>query len=126
VSGYSRADKLTLAATCLVLVGSFLPWASVRGNNVYGIEGDGAITAGLAVVGLLFVLLGRWASRPGRLAVAQAILPVLVGIVVIADWTSFAAYGLYLVVGGVGLWLGGATYGLTQGRTARDAPPRSL
>lgn len=94
-----QRSKYTLVAATGVLLGSFLPWASVLGFTKYGYEGDGAITAVLAVLGLLTLVVG-WRS-----AKVQAPLAGLAALVPLFDMGSFAAAGVYVTFASAAAWL---------------------
>ncbi len=88
-----------------VAVGSFLPWASVLGISVSGIEGDGVVTLVLAVVGVIFTAV----MRPKRLRFAKGVhatLGVLVVIVAGYHIGGFAAIGVYLTFLAGLAWVG--------------------
>jgi tellurite resistance protein TehA-like permease len=56
----SGRNKLGLAAIAAVIVGAFLPWWSVLGFHVNGIQqGDGAITLALAAVAGALIVFAR-------------------------------------------------------------------
>ncbi len=90
------------------------------GVSVSGIQGEGVATFALSGVGLLLLILGRNSSRRS-VGYVQAFLALLVGLVVIVDWSEFAAFGLYLVAIGAVIWLGCAM--LVSGETRRESQP---
>jgi hypothetical protein len=117
-----------LVGGCLVLLGSFLPWATVTtvfGTvNVAGTNGDGTITLGLGLVIVLLSILELTTSgvRTVKLAVGfiAGILAAAIGVLDvanvndrIADVSSDVAQaavgvGLYMVIaGGVAVIVGG-------------------
>jgi hypothetical protein len=108
---------LGLVGGGLVLLGSFMPWATIASGfgsaGVAGTEGDGKITLFLA---LLLVILGVLSLTSGRrLAVLQVLISVLAGIIAVIDLSNVSGRvadisssfvhasvgtGLYLVLAG--------------------------
>lgn len=94
-----------LVLALLVVIGAFLPWASVLDIvDKNGIEGDGVLTLILAIIGAGALLLGR-----GRLwglitMLIAASLIALIGFVDLAD-VGRVADQLGVVETGAGLWL---------------------
>lgn len=110
-----RFDRLTkpqrVAAVCMLVVAiaAFLPWVSIFGIGVTGIEGDGQITLVCAVIGLvLLALQARSADGAQRtvlrvIAYAAAIVALLVALF---DMNGAAAIGLYLTLFASVGWVG--------------------
>lgn len=92
-----------LISTLVVAVGSFLPWASVFGVSVSGIEGDGVLTLILAGIGFALALV--WKSRRRLNHGIQAALAVLALIVAGYHFGTFAAMGVYVTFFAAGAWL---------------------
>lgn len=112
-----------MAAAVVAAVGAALPWASAFGASVYGVEGDGRITLGAAVVCLA---VAWWrGGRDGRLRhVLYGLLGVLVLVVGVVDWTRFAAVGLFLTVAGGAVIIAAAAHSLARPtRAEADAAP---
>lgn len=88
------------AAAAVALLASFLPWASFLAITVYGIEGDGKVTAvpsGLFVGALLLDRSGKRGAR--RAAIVGGGIVVGIHVLVAAtDWTQFAAVGIWLLL----------------------------
>lgn len=100
-----RSRTIIGGAAAVVALAAFLPWVSVLGFSKTGIDGDGAITLVLALVGLLLVW-RRWLGWIG-----QVILSGLVAAVAIYDLNdagSFAAIGLYLTFLAGAVWVVGS------------------
>lgn len=92
---------VVLLSIALTAVAAFLPWVSVLGISVSGINGDGQITLGLTGLGILtwyWVGLKRWVS------ILSSVLGALVCFIGFYDLNSFAAGGLYLTVLAGGIW----------------------
>jgi hypothetical protein len=90
----------------VVAIAAFLPWVSIFGISVTGIEGDGQITFVCAVAGLAaYLFLARNQTIPRRRALL-AIWAIGSGLTVLVgfyDMNGAAAIGLYLTAaGGVG------------------------
>ena len=109
----------------VVAIAAFLPWASIFGIGVQGIEGDGQVTVVCAIVGLALLLVGTRSSSPNPkpvlrvLSYVAAAITTLVGLV---DMNGVAAIGLYLTLfGGVG-WLAALVWdGMERKKTALDS-----
>ena len=98
---------VSLGAVALVALAAFLPWVSFLGISTLGIEGDGAITLFLAVVGAVVIVVSP--KRAGRAlaitAIVLASLTTLVGLIDLADAGSVAAVGLHLTFFGALAWV---------------------
>jgi len=85
---FSRGEQLAIGSAAVVVIAAFLPWisASILGTSVTvnGIDGDGVITLGMAVVAGVLVVARQW-DRINR-----ALVGVLGGLI--------AALALYYVV----------------------------
>ncbi len=112
----NRTRTVALVSASLVVLGAFLPWASIFGASILGIEGDGAITVSLAVVAGLATIFVR--SHPRVVGWTNSTAGALVAFIAIIDWTSFAAGGLILTLL-AGLSLSGA--GVIQLAALRSA-----
>ena len=96
--------KYLLGTQAAVAVASFLPWVSVLGITALGIQGDGSLTLGLAVIGAILVGLGR-PRRPRFAKGIQATLAALVVVIAGFHLGAFAAGGVYLAVVAGLAWL---------------------
>ena len=101
----------------MVALAAFLPWVSILGISVNGIEGDGAITLVLAVVGAVVLALttGLIGSprTPGRRSnLTLLVLAILVALIGVLDMNGAAAIGLYLTLFGGIAWVVGAIWQL--------------
>lgn len=96
--------KAIVGGAAAVVVGAFLPWASVLGRSVLGIEADGVFTLVFAAVGGGVAYYLDWDKRG---MIAAAVAGGLVTLIALVDFTNFAAIGLYLTLLG-GLVLTGA------------------
>lgn len=115
----------------MVALAAFLPWASLFGLSVSGMDGDGVITLILAVVGGIILALtsgltgkeptaGRWPQ------ITLVVLAALVALVALIDMSGFAAIGLYLTLLAGIAWVVGAVWQLSlskQTTTTAPAPP---
>ena len=98
------------AASTMVVIAAFLPWATALGVGVAGIEGDGVITLVLGVMAAAAIAAGafwkRWAAIPA------AVIGVAVAGIGVYDWVQIETEETFNVVGlrgvvsvGVGLYL---------------------
>ena len=99
----SLQQKVQATAAVVIALAAFLPWASIFGLSVSGINGDGKITLILAL-GALFGfatrtgLTGDFTLAP-KVVLGISILCATVSLLVgIADMNDFAAIGLYLTL----------------------------
>lgn len=104
----------------VVAVGAFLPWASVFGISISGIDGDGQITlvaaiAGLVLLGMSAGILNLRANRTLMLVVSGigAALATFVGI---EDMTGVAEIGIYMTLFGGIAWGIGVIWDIRLGR----------
>src|SRR5690625_7304455 len=58
INALTLQQKIAAGAMAVVLIAAFLPWVSVYGMSVIGVEGDGVITLILALLGLAALALG--------------------------------------------------------------------
>lgn len=94
---FERHEKLVYGGVALTTLGAFLPWATVFGASVLGIEGDGIITLVLGLVAAGVVWRKPW-TRTVQLATAGiGALILLIGVMAL---TNVAAIGLYLTLFG--------------------------
>lgn len=123
----TSAEKMIAGAAVVTFVAAFLPWASVLGISVNGVDADGKITLVIALIGLIgFAVLafGR-GRRAGR--IGQIVLGALTAIVGVADLHSISAFGLYLtLIAGI-LWAVAAVAALrgSPARASREQADRS-
>jgi len=120
--GLSGREKTITVAAVVGIVGAFLPWASVFGVSVVGIEGDGQITLAVCLISLALTAwrTRRTRARPGRVRfyVPQVVLGAVVLFVGLADWTRFASVGIYLTTAAGAAIVGAALHGLAQPASA--------
>jgi hypothetical protein len=114
----SAPQKLSAAAILTVTVSAFLPWISIFGGSVLGIQGDGVITLTLAIAGLVVLALGSVIGTPrftGKKAdITLVVLAVITALIGLLDMNGFAAIGLYLTLLGGLAWVGGAIWQLAS------------
>jgi hypothetical protein len=115
----SVPQRLSLGSMAVIAISAFLPWVSIFGISVSGIEGDGVITliVSLAGAGLLVTtagVIGNEAKTPGKISqISLIVLAALVALVALIDMNGAAAIGLYLTMfAGLG-WLVGAIWQVT-------------
>lgn len=117
-----------------VVVGAFLPWATLGAASKAGTEGDGSFTLILGIAAAALGVLGHLKQSRGMKigAVVAAALVVLVAVIDIVDVGSTEVLGIEFEVG-VGLWLTlvgglgalvGAVLALRSRPLAPAAPPR--
>lgn len=125
-------DRLTkpqrVAAACMVVVAvaAFLPWVSIFGIGVLGIEGDGQVTLVCAIIGLIVLALRTRRSdgeQPVALRVVAYVAAVIAVFIGLADMNGAAAIGLYLTLFGALGWLASLVWdGVERRRAAGPSP----
>lgn len=102
MSTLSPPQRLAGISMIVVAISAFLPWVSIFGISVSGIEGDGAITLICALIGLAALALGSGllGSRLGRkpMLIISGIAGGLTAFVGLYDMNGAAAIGLYLTM----------------------------
>jgi hypothetical protein len=98
-------EKLMLAAAGCTVIAAFLPWVSFLGVTASGINGDGRLTLGLAIVGGAGLVLGRggWIMQ---LAVGGSIAAI--ALYDTNNAGSLAAVGLYATLASGVAWMVGS------------------
>ena len=99
-------QKIALTGAALTIIGAFLPWATVLGQRIHGIDGDGSLTL---IVG--FIAGGIVALRPWerRVRIASVALGSIIAFIALYDMTGVAGSGIYLtLIGGLALLYPGA------------------
>lgn len=117
LSRLSTPQRVSLGAAVAVVLGAFLPWVSIFGVSVRGIEGDGVITLVLALVGGAAVLLtsGALTRQLGSRKVGQVfslVAACLVALIGLVDMNGAAAIGLYLTLFAGIAWVAMAVWDL--------------
>lgn len=114
----TSAEKAVPIAAIGVVLGAFLPWVSIFGISVAGVKKDGAITLGIAVIGLLVFAMHRLARRPARgtMLAIEIAAGALVTLIALIDMNGLAAGGLYLTL------LSGIAWVVAGFLAARETP----
>ncbi|WP_019877374.1 hypothetical protein [Sporichthya polymorpha] len=126
LSVLNRQQQIAAGSMVVVAIAAFLPWVSVFGLSVAGIEGDGKLTLLAALAGLAALAFGtdvigrRKLPQPAYVAVS-GIAGAIVAIVAIADLNEFAAFGLYLTLFGGVAWAAALGWEFLAGRKAAAA-----
>lgn len=103
----SLERKILIGSIVSAIVGSFLPWVTVFGVTVYGVEGDGILTLILAIIA---AAVGYYWNFNKRAAIAGAIAGLLIVLIALFSVTGAAAIGVYLtLLGGIGMLLTGTS-----------------
>lgn len=113
-------------AAAVVLVSAFLPWVSIFGLSVSGINGDGVITLILALIGLVALAaslgIGPVNLRPAATRIIELLAGLLVVLIGLIDLHGVSAIGLYLTLLAGLVWAGAAIAGLR----GQDRGPRRV
>jgi hypothetical protein len=89
------------AGSAISVVGAFLPWATLLGASVSGIDSDGSITLVLGIVAGVLAYARPW-DRKNSLGTAA--IGVVTLFVALANMTNIAGSGIYVtMVGGVAI-----------------------
>ena len=118
LSCLTTPQRISAVSILVVALAAFLPWVSIFGMGVNGIEGDGVITLVLAVAGgIVFAVttgLFRQQEIAGRKSqISLLVLAVLVAFIGLMDMNGAAAIGLYLTLFGGVAWVVGAAWQLS-------------
>ena len=135
ISRLSTPQRISAISILVVALAAFLPWVSIFGIGVSGIEGDGVITLAIAVAGgitfaLTTGLFGQEKVAGRKSQVSLLVMSVLVALIGLMDMNGAAAIGLYLTLFGGVAWVVGAAWQL--GASKKDdvattvSPPASL
>lgn len=125
ISRLSTPQRLSAMSILVIALAAFLPWVSIFGIGVSGIEGDGVITLVLAVAGGLVLVLttgvvGREKVAGKKSQIPLLVMAVLVALIGLLDMNGAAAIGLYLTLFGGIAWVVGAIWELTAAKV--DSP----
>lgn len=114
-------QRISAVSIVVIALAAFLPWVSIFGVSVRGIEGDGVITLVLAAAGgiILALTTGLFGKQkaPGRKSqIALLVLAVLVALIGLFDMNGVAAIGLYLTLLAGIAWVVGSAWQLGVGK----------
>jgi hypothetical protein len=126
ISRLSTPQRISAVSILVVALAAFLPWVSLFGMGISGIEGDGVITLALAVAGGIVLavttgLFGQPKAAGKKSQIALLVLAVLVALIGLMDMNGAAAIGLYLTLFGGVAWVVGAAWQLTASK--QDTAP---
>ncbi len=127
VSQLTTPQRISAISIVVVAVAAFLPWVSLFGISVIGVEGDGIMTLVLALAGgvVLALTTGIFTTpgHPGmRSQVTLLVLAVLVALIGLVDMNGAAAIGLYLTLFAGVAWVVGAAWQLNLSKAAATEP----
>lgn len=127
VSSLTTPQRITAVSILVVALAAFLPWVSIFGVSVTGIQGDGVVTLGLAAAGGILLALTtdlfRQRKTAGRKSqIGMLVLSALVSLIGVMDMNGAAAIGLYLTLFGGIAWVVGAGWQLSM---SKDNPDRA-
>ena len=123
ISRLSTPQRVSAISILVVALAAFLPWVSIFGLGVSGIEGDGVITLVLAVAGGVVLavtagLFGEPKAAGRKSQIALLVMSVLVALIGLMDMNGAAAIGLYLTLFGGVAWVVGAAWQLSVSKNA--------
>lgn len=123
-SRLSTPQRISAVSILVVALAAFLPWVSIFGMGVSGIEGDGVITLVLAIAGgvvlaLTTGVIGEQKVAGKKSQISLLVLAALVALIGLMDMNGAAAIGLYLTLFGGVAWVVGAVWQLSA--TKNDA-----
>lgn len=123
ISHLTTPQRISAVAIVVVALAAFLPWVSIFGVSVRGIEGDGVITLALAVAGGIVMALttGLFGKQnvPGKASqISLVVLATLVALIALVAMGGAAAIGLYLTLFGGIAWVVGAAWQLSLSKQA--------
>ena len=114
-SRLSTPQRISAVSILVVALAAFLPWVSIFGIGVSGIQGDGVITLVLAIAGGLVLALTTGMFGEAKVAgkksqISLLVLAVVVALIGLLDMNGAAAIGLYLTLFGGVAWVVGAAW----------------
>ena len=133
-SRLSTPQRISATSILVVALAAFLPWVSIFGIGVSGIEGDGVITLVIAVTGGIMLavttgLIGKPKVAGKKSQISLLVMSVLVALIGLMDMNGAAAIGLYLTLFGGVAWVVGAAWQLGISKsdaTTTVSPPSPL
>ena len=133
-SRLSTPQRISAISLVVVALAAFLPWVSIFGIGVSGIEGDGVITLVIAVAGGIMLAVTTGLFGEPRVAgkksqISLLVMSVLVALIGLMDMNGAAAIGLYLTLFGGVAWVVGAAWQLGISKndaTTTVSPPSPL
>lgn len=102
-------EKVSIFGAALIVLGSLLPWASIRGPAATGLDGNGLFTLAFAMVAVGLLAAGERDRTNRRAVLGLGVLIALVAVVSALAAGALAApgSGVYVtVVGGIALAAG--------------------
>jgi hypothetical protein len=131
VSRLTVPQRVSAISILVVALAAFLPWVSLFGLSVTGLEGDGVITLAAAVAGAVVLaltsgLVGSEKSPGKGSQISLLVLALIVALIGLIDMNGAAAIGLYLTLFGGIAWVVGAIWQLsvsTSGAGRSEARP---
>lgn len=126
-SRLTTPQRISAVAILVVALAAFLPWVSIFGVSVRGIEGDGVITLALAVAGGIVLalttgLFGRQKVPGKKSQISLLLLATLVALTGLMAMSGAAAIGLYLTLFGGIAWVVGAAWQLSISKQNASQP----
>lgn len=120
-SRLSLQQRISAISIVVVAVSAFLPWVSIFGVSVLGVEGDGALTLVLAIAGGVVLalstgLFGEPKTPTAKSQIALVALAAVVTLIGLIDMNRAAAIGLYFTLFGGIAWLVGSGWELYLAR----------
>lgn len=103
--------KAMYGGAAISVIGAFLPWYTLLGQSVLGIEGDGILTLVLGV--LAIGLIWHFDSEKRQLYTGIG-AGVLISIIALYHLTNISGGGVYLTLLGGIVLLGGGLKGYTE------------
>jgi len=91
--------KFLLGATAVGVLSVFLPWATILGFSVSGINGDGIVVLPLMATALILTIVGNRTNALGKKSkIATIALGVLTALIALMNINNFSAIGIYLTL----------------------------
>lgn len=97
--------KVAMGGAGVAIVGSFLPWASILGQSVLGIDGDGILTLLIGIGVLALVYTQEWKEKAIYGTIAGG---ALITVIPLFTLSSISAFGVYVtLLGGIAVLIAG-------------------
>ena len=131
INRLTTPQRISAISILVTILAAFLPWVSLLGITVLGIEGDGIITLLLALAGgvILSMTTGLFGKpkNPGKASqITLIVLAAATALVGLIDMNGVAAFGLYLTLFAGIAWVVGAVWQLTLSKNSQTETTQSL
>lgn len=129
IQSLSLQQRISAVAALVVIVSVVLPWYSIFGINILGVETTkGLVTlvlagAGLAILGLSTEVFGPAKVTEPALEIVLVVLAGLAALIALVSLSDLATFGLFLTLLAGIAWVAGAVWQLLESRQGEPKAP---